>query len=95
MANIIDLAVSIEQKTHHLLKNQAELVLKNNTLDAKCKDQEQIIHHQKQKITELENKINVLKISGGFASGKDSTKAKLAINDLVREIDKCIGALNQ
>jgi HrpA-like RNA helicase len=95
MGNIIDLALGIEQKTHRLLKNQAELVLKNNVLDTKCRDLEQIIHHQKQKITELENKVNVLKISGGFASGKDSTKAKLAINELVREIDKCIEHLNQ
>jgi hypothetical protein len=95
MGNIIDLAVGIEQKTHRLLQKQADLSLKNSILDTKCKDFEQIIHHQKQKITELENKVNVLKISGGFSSGKDSTKAKLAINELVREIDKCIGALNQ
>jgi HrpA-like RNA helicase len=95
MENIIDLAVGIEQKTHRLLKRQADLSLKNNTLETKCSDMEQIIHLQKQKITELENKINVLKISGGFSSGKDSTKAKLAINELVREIDKCIGLLNQ
>ncbi|MDR1951188.1 MAG: hypothetical protein LBP96_03045 [Bacteroidales bacterium] len=69
--------------------------MKNNTFETKCKDQDQIIYQQKQKITELENKINVLKISGGFSSGKDSTKAKLAINELVRDIDKCIGLLNQ
>ena len=95
MGNIIDLIVGIEQKTHLLLRKQAEMSLKNNTLETKCKDLEQIIHHQKQKILELENKINVLQISGGFSSGKDSTKAKLAINELVREIDKCIGHLNQ
>jgi HrpA-like RNA helicase len=95
MANIIDLAVGLEQKTHRMLKNQAELVLKNSTLETKCNDQTQIIHQQRQKITELENKINVLKIGGGFSSGKDSTKAKLAINELVRDIDKCIGLLNQ
>jgi HrpA-like RNA helicase len=95
MENIIDLTVGIEQKIHRLLKKQAELTLKNGTLETKCNDMEQIIHHQKQKILELENKINVLKISGGFSSGKDSTKAKLAINELVREIDKCIGLLNQ
>jgi len=95
MENIIDLAVGIEQKTHRLLRSQAELLLKNGTLETKCNDLEQIIHHQKQKITELENKVNVLKISGGFASGKDSTKAKLAINELVREIDKCVELLNR
>jgi HrpA-like RNA helicase len=95
MENIVDLATGIEQKAYRLLKNQAELTLKTSTLETKCRDLDQIIHHQKQKITELENKINVLKISGGFSSGKDSTKAKLAINELVREIDKCIGHLNQ
>jgi HrpA-like RNA helicase len=95
MENIIDLTVGIEQKVFRLLKKQADLSLKNNTLETKCKDMEQIIHQQKQKIAELENKINVLKISGGFSSGKDSAKAKLAINELVREIDKCIGLLNQ
>ena len=95
MGNIIELAAGIEQKAHLLLRKQAEMSLKNNTLEAKCKDLEQINHQQKQKILELENKINVLKISGGFSSGKDSAKAKLAINELVREIDKCIGLLNQ
>ncbi len=95
MENIIDLAVNIEQKIHSLLKKQTELLMKNRTLETKCNDMEQIINQQKHKITELENKINVLKISGGFSSGKDSTKAKLAINELVREIDKCIGLLDQ
>ena len=95
MGNIIDLAVGIEQKTYRLLKNQSELSLKSSTLETKCKDLEQIIHHQKQKILELENKVNVLKISGGLSSGKDSTKAKLAINELVREIDKCVELLNR
>jgi hypothetical protein len=95
MENIIDLAASIEQKARRLLQKQAHLSLENATLETKCKDMEQIIHFQKQKISELEHKINVLKISGGFSSGKDSTKAKLAINELVREIDKCIGLLDQ
>jgi len=95
MGNIVDLALGIEQKIHRLLKSQTDLVSKNSTLETKCKDLEQIIHHQKQKILELENKINVLKISGGFSSGKDSTKAKLAINELVRDIDKCVELLNQ
>ena len=95
MENIIDLTVSIEQKVYRLLKQQADLSLKSSTLETKCKDMEQIIHLQKQKIAELENKINVLKISGGLSSGRDSAKAKLAINELVREIDKCIGLLNQ
>ncbi|MCL2414540.1 MAG: hypothetical protein FWC94_04725 [Bacteroidales bacterium] len=95
MGNIIDLAVGIEQKIHRLLRNQAELTLRSSTLETKCNDLEQIIHHQKQKILELENKINVLKISGGFSSGKDSTKAKLAINELVRDIDKCVELLNR
>jgi fatty acid-binding protein DegV len=95
MENIIDLTVSIEQKVYRLLKQQADLSLKSSTMETKCKDMEQIIHLQKQKIAELENKINVLKISGGLSSGRDSAKAKLAINELVREIDKCIGLLNQ
>ncbi|GHV72606.1 hypothetical protein FACS1894201_02810 [Bacteroidia bacterium] len=44
---------------------------------------------------ELENKINVLSIGGSMiAAGKDSTKAKLAINEMVRNIDKCIQLLD-
>lgn len=95
MENIIELTTKIEGKVHSLLRKQATLSLQNTTLSAKCNDLEQIIEHQKQKITELENKINVLTISGGLSSGKDSTKAKMALNELVREIDKCIGLLNQ
>ncbi len=95
MENMIDLSAKIEEKVLLLLQKKADLTLKNNSLETKCNNYEQIIYNQKQQIAELEKKINVLKISGGFSSGKDSTKAKLAINELVREIEKCIGLLDQ
>jgi hypothetical protein len=47
-------------------------------------------------VKELEEKIKILKIAGAL-SGVDGNnqRAKLKINELVREIDKCIALLNR
>jgi hypothetical protein len=43
----------------------------------------------------LEEKIKMLKIAQGLGKGKDTTRAKLKINELIREVDKCINLLNK
>ncbi len=46
--------------------------------------------------TELEQKFNKLKTAKTIStSSKDVQEAKLRINKIVREIDKCIGMLNR
>ncbi len=53
-----------------------------------------IIADQKKVIADLENKIKVLKLAKSLEKKEGNVEAKLKINELVREIDKCIGLLN-
>jgi len=47
-------------------------------------------------LLELENKYNTLKLAKMYSADEnEKQKAKLEINRLVREIDKCIALLNQ
>ncbi|HAE31770.1 MAG TPA: hypothetical protein DCF89_11700 [Flavobacteriales bacterium] len=57
---------------------------------------EQTIKEQQEEIKELHGTIEMLKMAKSLAvaDGK-TTDAKLKINELVREIDKCISLLNK
>jgi predicted nucleic acid-binding Zn-ribbon protein len=51
---------------------------------------------QEQEIDGLKEKIKVLKMAGSLAGNDEkSSDAKLKINELLREIDKCIALLNR
>ncbi len=52
------------------------------------------LNKRNQQLVEMENKIKLLKISKSVDS--ESTKdVKLKINEMVREIDKCIAQINK
>lgn len=84
------------------LRKKAELMIeKHQTVNEKNKQLlneiaqlNEKLNQKSQQLTELENKISVLKISKNVDSG--STKdVKLKINEMVREIDKCIAQINK
>ena len=52
------------------------------------------IEEQKLYINKLKNQIEKIKIAKSLESSDGSIEAKMKINELVREIDKCIGLLN-
>ncbi len=56
--------------------------------------QKRIVSEQKKTINELEDKIKILKITKSLEKGKENIDAKLKINEMLREIDKCIGMIN-
>jgi archaellum component FlaC len=47
------------------------------------------------KILELQEQINTLKLANALVGGRDTHDAKVKINRIVREIDKCIALLNR
>ena len=54
------------------------------------------IRLEQNRIKDLEEKYNKLKISKALvASGEDVHDAKLKVNKMVREIDRCIALLNR
>ena len=54
------------------------------------------MEERKQKLNELETKYERLKLTGALlGEGENATEAKRKINELVREIDRCVALLNR
>ncbi len=84
-AKIVDIISIYEdlKKTNTLLEEDNS----NLTKKIQLKDYE---------ISELQQKYETLKIAKTLtSSSKDSHDAKIKINKIVREIDKCVGLLNK
>ncbi len=64
-------------------------------LQEKCSNLTQVIENQKNDISNLEETNKQIKLAQSLlASGSDKTALKLRINELVREVDKCIALLS-
>jgi hypothetical protein len=72
-----------------------ELESKILQLIEKNKEQRQLIEHLEIKIKHQAEQIVKLKLSEELATKSSNTDVKLKINELVREIDKCICLLNE
>jgi hypothetical protein len=91
----VSLIVSgLEYKIKKIVDLQSQTSIENNKLKLEINNLKNIIENQKVIISKIEEKNKVQKIAGVLESGKDN-KAKLKINELVREIDKCIALLNK
>jgi uncharacterized protein YlxW (UPF0749 family) len=84
----------IENKVKKLVFNNQQLKEENKRI-SEIKDDLQVqVTRLKEKINELEDKINKLKVTK-VLSGEDTLQARLQINELLREIDKCYSLLNR
>lgn len=84
----------IKVKTEKLIGKYNQLEEQNKKLSEKVEKLEKELTEKEQQILEMDSKIKVLKISGSV--DEESTKdVKLKINELVREIDKCIAQINK
>ncbi len=69
---------------------------KNQILQEEIEKLNSKITGQELKINELNGKYESTDLAKAFsASGEDSQEAKLKVNQIVREIDKCIALLNK
>ena len=95
MENVAKMITSIEFKVKRLIEKHNEI--KENLQQYQNEIQElKTINDQHQKtIDELKNKIKLLKIAKSTETKEGAVDAKLKINEMVREIDKCIGLLNR
>jgi len=94
MNDEITLISGIEYKVRKLLElkekdNRKIIVLSDQNL--KLDEQ---IEEQKSYINKLKEQIKKIKIAKSLENSDGSVEAKLKINEFVREIDKCIGLLN-
>jgi septal ring factor EnvC (AmiA/AmiB activator) len=63
-------------------------------LEQKFRETENSNTEYKKSILELEKQIQILTIAKSIPTGKESSKAKKKINELLRELDTCIDLLN-
>ena len=71
-----------------LKKNQVLLLEENKKLKEVVEEKNIFVENLKQEIPKI-------KLAKSLESKEGSNDAKMKINELVREIDKCIGLLNQ
>ena len=70
--------------------------LENEQLNKQRSDLQEQVRFEQNRVKVLEEKYNKLKISKALiASSEDMHDAKLKVNRMVREIDKCIALLNR
>lgn len=95
MEGIENQILSIEKKLVKLVDQQDNLKQTNVSLRQENEDLKALVSKQTEQISELENKIKMLKIAKSLEqTGEGNTEVKRKITEFVKEIDKCIALLN-
>jgi chromosome segregation ATPase len=84
----------IENKVKKLVFSNQQLKEENRKISELRDDLQSQVSQLKEKIAELEDRINKLKVTK-VLTGEDTLQARLQINELLREIDKCYSLLNR
>ncbi len=84
----------IEYKVRKLIESLNKCEEEKGKLLTEKAELENKIEQQTEFNKELQEKIKTIKTAKLLESAKGSVEAKNRINELVREIDKCIGLLN-
>ncbi len=95
MNNLDKLIEDLEYKANKLVESKRKSENENSKLLNDISELKKIINKQKLDINKLEENNKVLKIAKSIETGEESVDAKQKINELVREVDKCIALLNK
>lgn len=95
MDDVTVLISGIEFKTLQLLGKYDALLTENREIKKELTELKQIIEQQKKQIQQSEEKNKILQIAKSIQGEDNKTKAKLRINELLREIDRCLALLNK
>lgn len=86
----------IRLKVEHLLELHKSTEAENLLLKERVEELEKTIELQKNTITEVTERNKMIKLAKNLSlSGSDSFDVKIKINEMVREIDRCIDLLNE
>jgi hypothetical protein len=94
MDHTLEIVESLEIRVIKLLDINRKLSDLNEGLQEKNSFLEAKIDEQRRVIEELTEKNNFIKITNSVTKGKETVEAKIKINDIVREIDRCISLIN-
>jgi predicted nucleic acid-binding Zn-ribbon protein len=86
----------LNKKIEELLERYNDLRTKNRELKNENEVLERYLQERDERLKELEIKYERKKISGALmGEGEGAVEAKQKINELVREIDRCVALLNR
>jgi len=94
MKDLSLLVSNIKQKAEKLVAKQQLLEKENKTLVDEIEKVKKELEDKSQQILELNEKVKLLKIAKNV-DGESTKEVKLKINEMVREIDKCIAQINR
>ena len=95
MENEAKMISSIDLKVKRLIELHLEIKEKLRQNQNENEELKNINEQQKKIINDLKEKIKLLKIAKSTEKQEGAADARLKINEMVREIDKCIGLLNR
>lgn len=96
MNELKTIVASLEGKIEKLVNSHRQTRKELLTIQAQHNNLTETVTEQKKTISELEEKTKILKLSKSISSTKENTtELKLKINELIREVDKCIALLNK
>lgn len=84
----------IRSYVERLLAERKQLHAELSARDEAMGQLKERLNEYEHRIAELEDTTKTLKIAKSLTGAGENTDAKLKINELVREIDKCISLLN-
>lgn len=91
-----DIVTTLKDKIKKLLSLYHDLKAENAELKKQTEEYKIQVKNKEAELDFLKNKYNKLKLAKSLlASTEDSHDAKIKINRIVREIDKCIALLNR
>jgi hypothetical protein len=95
MEEVISVISSLQKKTGQLVKLHTDIKLRNKNLVAEVAELRKMVDSQKETIKNLEERNKIIKLAKSLTDSKpDTAEMKYKINELVREIDKCIAQMN-
>lgn len=94
MKDMITLVSGIEFRTREIVNRLVKIEQENKALKAHNNKLINEIEELKLNIKQLEYNNKIIKITKALEGKQDTTNAKLKINELLREVDRCIGLLN-
>jgi DNA primase catalytic subunit len=85
----------LEYKALQLIKKLEHLTKENKEIKEELKKIQNSEQENKLRIKYLEEKNNIIRIANSIEGQENKTKAKLKINELLREVDRCLALLNK
>jgi chromosome segregation ATPase len=88
--------VLLNRRIDELVNNFNSLKDENLNLKSRNESLKWMLHEREEEMKDVEKKYDRIKLSGALlGEGENAVEAKRRINELVREIDKCIALLDR